>query len=169
MPRVSIIIPAYNEHDRLPPSLVRIGEHLATRPKWLPAELVVVDDGSTDRTAEVATRIELPDDIRLVVLSHESNRGKGAAVRTGFASASGKQILLSDADLATPFEELEAKGRGGTGVRITRFTKEKRLTMATSRQAAASNRRGRSGILIDGPPCGHAARSWRVSSLWRSE
>jgi len=117
---LSVVIPAYNEHDRLPPSLVRIGEHLATRPNWLPAELVVVDDGSTDRTAEVATRIELPNDIRLVVLSHESNRGKGAAVRTGFASASGKQILLSDADLATPFEELETLAESGpeTSVRI---------------------------------------------------
>ncbi len=117
---LSVVIPAYNEHDRLPPSLVRIGEYLADRPRWLPADLIVVDDGSEDRTAEVAARTPLPHDIHLVVLSHEANRGKGAAVRTGFAGSSGRQILLSDADLATPFEELETLAESGppTSVRI---------------------------------------------------
>lgn len=117
---LSVVIPAYNEHDRLPPSLVRIGDYLAAQPCWLPAEVVVVDDGSSDRTAEVAADTTLPNDIRLIVLSHESNRGKGAAVRTGFAGASGQQILLSDADLATPFEELETLADNGpeTSVRI---------------------------------------------------
>ncbi len=120
MQPLSIVIPAYNEHDRLPPSLIRIGEFLATRSNWLPTQLIVVDDGSEDRTAEVAATTPLPRDIHLVVLRHETNRGKGAAVRTGFAHASGEQILLSDADLATPFEELETLAGSGppTSVRI---------------------------------------------------
>jgi dolichyl-phosphate beta-glucosyltransferase len=104
---LSVVIPSYNEEDRLPPTLDEIGRYLAGRSHWLPAELIVVDDGSSDRTTAAAGAVAMPLEVRLVVLSHGQNLGKGAAVRTGFRRAAGAQILLSDADLSAPIEELE--------------------------------------------------------------
>ncbi len=97
---LSIVIPAYNEAERLPQSLRRIRSYLETQP-WT-AEIVVVDDGSTDATAERVRSAGL--EIRLI--HHQHNRGKGAAVRTGMLAARGDWRLLTDADLSTPIEEL---------------------------------------------------------------
>ena len=97
---LSVVVPAYNESARLPRTLQRIGAFLAGRPH----EIVVVDDGSTDGTAEAARAAagESP----LVVLRNDGNRGKGYAVRRGMLAARGARRLMSDADLSTPIQEL---------------------------------------------------------------
>jgi len=106
--RLSVVIPSYNEASRLPSTLVEIVGFLEGHPMWLPAEILVVDDGSSDATTEVAERTRMADGITLRCLVHDRNKGKGAAVRTGFSAARGESILLCDADMATPIEEIEA-------------------------------------------------------------
>lgn len=110
-PLLSIVIPAFNEERRLPVTLGRIGDFLAGRDDWRPAELVVVDDGSTDRTVAAARAFVPPAGIESSVLTLGTNRGKGAAVRKGLAAARGARVLISDADLATPIEELDELAR----------------------------------------------------------
>lgn len=107
MPRLSVVVPALNEADRLPPTLETMARYLDGHPGWLPAELVVVDDGSIDHTAAAAAAIPMPRSIRLRLVEHRRNQGKGAAVRSGFAAASGAEILLSDADLSAPIDQIE--------------------------------------------------------------
>jgi dolichyl-phosphate beta-glucosyltransferase len=102
MIELSVVVPAFNEAERLGPSLRRILDYLAGR--RLASEVLVVDDGSADATAEVA-RSFAAEGVRL--LRHDENRGKGAAMRTGVLATSGERVLLSDADLSTPIEELE--------------------------------------------------------------
>ncbi len=101
-PELSVVIPAYNEAERLPPTLARVVAYLEER--GLDYEVVVVDDGSRDPTAEVAAAAA-GDRVRL--LRHPVNRGKGAALKTGVAATRGARVLLSDADLSTPIEDLE--------------------------------------------------------------
>jgi dolichyl-phosphate beta-glucosyltransferase len=103
---LSVVIPALNESNRLPPTLERINAYLAADRAWLPAEVIVVDDGSHDGTGEAARSVDPMDGIVLRLETHRQNRGKGAAVRTGFARATGDFVLLTDADLSTPIEEL---------------------------------------------------------------
>jgi dolichyl-phosphate beta-glucosyltransferase len=115
---LSIIIPAYNEVGRLPATLHSLRSFLDRDGRR--AEVIVVDDGSTDTTSEVVRRMEIDDDrIRLIRLPQ--NRGKGYAVRTGVVNAAGKLVLFADADGATPFEELarlESHLNAGTRVAI---------------------------------------------------
>jgi dolichyl-phosphate beta-glucosyltransferase len=99
-PSLSVVIPAFNEESRLGPTLERVRAHLAARGGEL--EIIVVDDGSTDGTAAVARAAGAPG--RVIELGR--NRGKGAAVRAGMLAATGARILFSDADLATPIDEL---------------------------------------------------------------
>ena len=100
-PYLSIVIPAWNEKDRLGTSLPLVGAYLADR--GLEAEILVVDDGSTDGTAALAA--SLLRGRRGRVLSSAENRGKGAAVRRGVLQAEGRWVLMTDADLSTPIEE----------------------------------------------------------------
>jgi dolichyl-phosphate beta-glucosyltransferase len=104
--RLSIVIPAFNEAERLPATLEEALLFLGGHPRWLPAEIIVVNDGSSDETASVVGQFEPADRIDLRCLTHDRNRGKGAAARTGFAVSRGDRILLCDADMATPFFEL---------------------------------------------------------------
>jgi len=99
--RLSVVIPAYDEALRLPATLARVRAHLAER--GVAHEILVVDDGSSDATAEVA-RAAGGGAVR--VLRHEPNRGKGYAVRRGMLAATGERRLMTDADLSTPIEEL---------------------------------------------------------------
>lgn len=100
---ISVVIPAYNETQRLPPFLATVREYLDARYHGR-YEVIVVDDGSSDGLAEVLVRAcaEWP---RLRVLTHPRNEGKGAAVRTGILAAQGQKILFADADGAAPIEE----------------------------------------------------------------
>jgi dolichyl-phosphate beta-glucosyltransferase len=99
---LSVVIPAFNEEKRLPVTLATILSFLRSRGE--PFEIVVVDDGSEDRTAEVA-RSAGPE---VRVLQNPGNRGKGYSVRQGMLNARGQRRLMSDADLSTPIEELGA-------------------------------------------------------------
>jgi glycosyltransferase involved in cell wall biosynthesis len=101
---LSIIIPSYNEEARLPGTLQRIAEYLPTL--RLRTEVLVVDDGSTDRTATVAESFH-GKLTGLRVLSNGTNRGKGYSVRHGMLEAQGDMVLFTDADLSAPIEEAE--------------------------------------------------------------
>ena len=101
-PTLSIVIPAYNEEERLGASLDRILEYLARRSGDY--EILVVDDGSADQTAAVASGYPGSP---ITVLRLERNRGKGAALRAGVLASRGDWVLLCDADLSTPIEDLE--------------------------------------------------------------
>jgi dolichyl-phosphate beta-glucosyltransferase len=105
-PFLSIVIPAYNEEKRLPPSLRRIAEFLRRQP--YASEVLVVENGSTDRTSAVveefcATELHRDDPFQLRLL--HSAKGKGHAVKHGVLESKGDYILITDTDLAVPIEE----------------------------------------------------------------
>ncbi len=103
---VSFVVPAYNEERRLGDSLARLIEFVARQP--YDAEIIVVDDGSSDGTPQIAREAAraLPAGVSLQLLQHERNRGKGAAVRTGATASTGDFVVSVDADLAMPPEEI---------------------------------------------------------------
>ncbi len=103
-PRLSIVVPAFNEE-------ARVGGALAATRAWLDrrgvdAEILVIDDGSCDATARVVEE-QARDDPRVRLHRLPKNRGKGAAVREGMLRAEGERVLFMDADLATPLDELD--------------------------------------------------------------
>jgi glycosyltransferase involved in cell wall biosynthesis len=112
---ISIIIPAFNEANRLPGTLDQVRGYLE-RSAWEFAEVLVVDDGSRDGTAQAARSAGAR------VLENPANRGKGYSVRRGMLEAQGEYALFTDADLSTPIEDLEklwtAAGRGALRVAI---------------------------------------------------
>ncbi len=102
-PGLSVIIPAYNEQQRLPQHL---GHILAYLREHYPAfELIVVDDGSRDQTADAVGAV-LAGEPRARVLAYQPNRGKGYAIRHGVLASRGERVIFLDADLSTPIEEL---------------------------------------------------------------
>ena len=101
---LSVVIPAYNEADRILPTIRRIDDYCAKRFKSL--EIIVVDDGSRDETANVV-RHAREQIASLRGEGYDENRGKGYAIRTGVAASAGDIILVSDADLSTPIEEVD--------------------------------------------------------------
>ena len=104
---LSVVVPAYNEETRLRPTLDAICAHLRADPdRWGDWELIVVDDGSTDSTAKIAKEAAA-DEPRIHVVASEDNRGKGSALRQGVLASYGRRVLVTDADLATPIEELD--------------------------------------------------------------
>ena len=102
MPKYSIIIPAYNEGARLGAALDSVLSHVAEF-NW-DAEVIVVDDGSRDNTAELV-RSHAQLNPRLRLLENPGNRGKGYSVRNGMLNARGEVLLFSDADLSAPIEQ----------------------------------------------------------------
>ncbi len=102
--KVSVVVPAYNEVQRILPSLERIFAYMDQY--HADYEVVLVDDGSTDGTsAAVQQRFAARPQLR--ALAYGGNRGKGYAVRFGALHAGGDVVLFSDADLSTPIEEME--------------------------------------------------------------
>src|SRR5258708_121440 len=103
-PKLSIVVPAYNEAARLGGSVRAIIAYLNQRREQ--SEIIVVDDGSTDNTATVA-QVNLADSgaVATRVIRYEQNRGKGHAARTGLLAAQANIALFSDADLSTPIDE----------------------------------------------------------------
>lgn len=103
-PEISIVVPAFNEAARIHLTLRRTLDHLERHhPRF---EIIVVDDGSTDATAQIVGDLARGrSDLRVVTLPQ--NRGKGAAVRRGMLEARGRARLFMDADLSTPIEELD--------------------------------------------------------------
>jgi dolichyl-phosphate beta-glucosyltransferase len=101
---VSMVIPAYNEEKRLVATLLSVMEYFDRR--GLSYEIIVVDDGSSDATAEIVRELgKRFEPIRLIRLPR--NMGKGAAVRTGIRNATGQHVIYNDADGATPVSELD--------------------------------------------------------------
>jgi glycosyltransferase involved in cell wall biosynthesis len=100
----SIIIPAYNESERLGVSLPKVLDYVDRQGRQ--AEIIVVNDGSTDGTAEVVRRFaRLHPEVRLV--ENPGNRGKGYSVRNGMLQAHGDVMLFTDADLSSPIYEAD--------------------------------------------------------------
>jgi dolichyl-phosphate beta-glucosyltransferase len=119
-PFASYVMPAYNEEARLPDSLERVINFLGMQ--RFTAEIVIADDGSTDRTPQIVRdrdRAGLPSNVTIRLLQHARNEGKGAAIRTGCLGATGEYVFFMDADLATPPEDssrLLARLEGGDTV-----------------------------------------------------
>ena len=104
-PALSIVIPAYNESQRLAPTLTEIREYAGKSPGRI-VEVIVVDDGSSDDTAALARNFNVaPAALRILV--NERNRGKGYCVRRGVLEAGGDAILTCDADGSTPISDVE--------------------------------------------------------------
>lgn len=102
-PFLSIVIPAHNEEGRLPRTLRQIFSYLDKQP--YSAEVVIVENGSSDRTLELAS--QFAQDHPNLVIIQEGMRGKGNAVRRGMLEAKGEFRFICDADLSMPIEELE--------------------------------------------------------------
>ena len=103
-PQRSIVIPCYNERTRLPATLAAVLAYVDAR--QVPTEVIVVDDGSRDGTADWV-REQAARDARVRLVGYGGNRGKGFAVKTGMLEARGHAVLFMDADGATPVEEAD--------------------------------------------------------------
>lgn len=115
---LSVVVPCFNEEQRLPRTIEQIERYLDARNS--PYELILVDDGSVDGTRRVMdAAAEKHHGVRIELLT--DNRGKGRALAVGVAAAKGDEILVTDADLSTPIEELdklEAALNDGAGIAI---------------------------------------------------
>jgi dolichyl-phosphate beta-glucosyltransferase len=102
-PQLSVIIPAFNEEERLGPTLTKVTSYLnAQSYEW---ELLVVDDGSRDRTSDLVSALEQKDR-RVRLVRNKTNQGKCSSVRSGMVLARGQYRVFTDADLSTPIEEV---------------------------------------------------------------
>jgi len=102
---LSVVIPAFNEASRIAEPLRRVDRYL--RNSALSSEIIVVDDGSSDGTAERVRNIVPSLAVPVTIIPSPQNRGKGHAVKIGVLQARGKAVLMTDADLSTPIEELD--------------------------------------------------------------
>ena len=103
-PELSIVIPAFNEEMRLPVTLAQISAYIRVSKRE--TEVIVVDDGSSDRTSQVANSFR-GEIRRLRVVANDENRGKGYSVRRGMLEAQGRIVLFTDADLSAPIDEAD--------------------------------------------------------------
>lgn len=104
MPKVSLVIPAYNEERRLPASLRKMLNHFESAPYDL--EVLAIIEKSKDRTVEVSREV-VKHDSRFQIIDNQVQRGKGFAVRSGMLRATGDLVIFMDADLSTPLDEVD--------------------------------------------------------------
>ncbi len=103
-PQLAVIIPAYNEQERIGPTLDRVCEYFSGKDwTW---KVIVMSDGSSDSTPDIV-RDKAEADSHIELIHYEPNRGKGYAVRRGMTEVDADWLLFSDADLAAPIEEIE--------------------------------------------------------------
>ncbi len=103
--KASLVVPAYNESTRIENCIRSAARWAASKPGGWEWEVILVDDGSTDDTADRARRFAAEEKLDLRVVSYGENRGKGAAIRAGVLASSGDPVLVSDTDLSTPLTE----------------------------------------------------------------
>jgi dolichyl-phosphate beta-glucosyltransferase len=103
----SLVVPAFDESSRIENCIREVAAWVRTRPGARDWEVVLVDDGSKDGTAERAKQFAAREKLPLKVVSYSPNRGKGAAIRAGVLACSGDPVLVSDADLSTPLTEYD--------------------------------------------------------------
>jgi len=161
-PDLSVILPAYNEAQRLPPYLATVKEYVETG-RGGAYEVIVVDDGSDDGLDKVvkAWQADWP---ALRLIAHSVNRGKGAAVRTGMLAARGKRLLFADADGATPIAEegklraaLEAGADLAVGSRLLAaagIRRRRTLARSLAGRLFAALARWWLGVSVRDPQCG---------------
>ncbi|HEY4359282.1 MAG TPA: glycosyltransferase [Acidobacteriaceae bacterium] len=129
-PSLSIVIPAYNECARIEETLERV--LACVNEQGWDAEVLVVDDGSTDETPEIVQRW-MQSHPRLHMVRNPGNRGKGYSVRNGLLQAAGDMVLFTDADLSAPMEEgarlLEALNEGADVAIGSRWLEKQRQTI----------------------------------------
>lgn len=105
MPELTIVIPAYNEEDRIVTTLDQTIAYLGEQ--TYSSEVLVVSDGSTDRTGDVVRGYTPPESVGVQFLEYRPNRGKGYAVRYGMLRANGGIVMFMDADYSVPIQELD--------------------------------------------------------------
>jgi dolichyl-phosphate beta-glucosyltransferase len=101
----SLVIPAYNERARIDACIRSVAQWARSRPGGWDWEVILVDDGSSDGTAEAARALASAECMPLKLVSYGTNRGKGAAIRAGVLASTGDPVLISDTDLSTPLTE----------------------------------------------------------------
>jgi dolichyl-phosphate beta-glucosyltransferase len=104
--KASLVVPAFNERGRIERAIGAISAWRRSKPGGWDWEVIVVDDGSSDGTAEIAKSAAAAEGLPIEILRHPVNRGKGAAIRTGVLASTGDPVLVSDTDLSTPLGEL---------------------------------------------------------------
>ncbi len=102
---LSIVVPAFNEHTKIAQDIQQASDFLTTA--GLQGEILVVDDGSTDDTADVARRSPVPETVQCRVIALETNQGKGHAVKTGIMASKGQYILFADSGGCIPFAQAQ--------------------------------------------------------------
>jgi len=100
---LSIIIPVYEEKGKIERDIKSAAEFLATC--HLTGEIIIVDDGSKDETAEIAKNTEVPADIEVKIIHYAPHRGKGYAVRTGMEQTKGQYVMFADSGGCVPYED----------------------------------------------------------------
>jgi dolichyl-phosphate beta-glucosyltransferase len=103
--RASLVVPAFDEASRIERAVSEVAAWRRSNPGGWDWEVILVDDGSRDGTADIARRAAKAAELPVTVLTHPKNLGKGAAIRTGVLASTGDPVLVSDTDLSTPLAE----------------------------------------------------------------
>ena len=100
---LSIVIPVFEEELKITRDIEKAAGFLTTNK--IEGEIIIVDDGSKDKTADTAKNIEVPSSVKLIVSRYEQHRGKGYAVRTGIRQTTGRYVMFADSGCCVPYED----------------------------------------------------------------